>query len=68
MLALQTAAISDYEFTDFLDGFEQISWGKIWQELGLKGKPDHGTAPGQIKQGGSDNVPADAGQGEEKGK
>ena len=28
---------------------------QIWQELDLKGKPGHGTAPGQIKQQGSDN-------------
>lgn len=61
MLALATAELSeDYDFTDFLDGFENIKWGQIWQELDLKGKPGHGTAPGQIKQG-ADNAP-DGGQ------
>jgi hypothetical protein len=61
MLALATAELSeDYAFTDFLDGFENIKWGKIWQELDLKGKPGHGVAPGQIKQG-ADNTP-DGGQ------
>jgi hypothetical protein len=66
MLALQTAAISDYDFVDFLDGFENIKWGKIWQELGLKGKPGHGTAPGQIKKqdatGGSEEDPPKKGK------
>ncbi len=58
MLALQTAAISDYDFTDFLDGFEHIKWGKVWQDLDLKGKPDHGIAPGQIqKQDGEGGKP-----------
>lgn len=53
MLAIQTAAASGGDYTEYLDGFENISWGQIWQELGLQGKPEHGTPPGQIqdKQG-----------------
>jgi len=59
MLALQTEAISDYTLDQLLDGSPQ--WGKIWQELELKGKPDHGIAPGKIQQQGGDNAPDDAG-------
>lgn len=56
MLALATADLMEgVDFTEFLDGFENIKWGQIWQELDLKGKPGHGTTPGQIKQQGSDN-------------
>ena len=54
MLALQTAALQEgVAFTDYLDGFENSSWGQIWQEMDLQGKPDKGTAPGEIqdKQG-----------------
>ena len=65
MLALQTAAISDYTLDDLLFGDEPVKWGKIWQDIG-KGKPDKGTAPGQIKQQGGDNAPDDAG-GEDNG-
>ena len=57
MLALQTAALQDgVDFTDYLDGFENSSWGQIWQGLELQGRPDHGTPPGQIqdKQGEED--------------
>jgi hypothetical protein len=64
MLALQTEAISDYTLDELLDGSPQ--WGQIWQEIGLKGKPDHGIAPGQIQQQGGDNAPDDAG-GEDNG-
>ncbi len=60
MLALQTASLSGGDYTTYLDGFEGISWGLIWQDLGLQGKPDHGTPPGQIKK--------DAGDGESEGK
>ena len=68
MLALQTAELAEGSYLDYLLT-ENIKWGKIWQDLGLKGKPDHGTAPGQIKQGGSDNTPEDAGSaGQDKGK
>lgn len=62
MLALQTAAISDdYDFESLLTSDEPPQWGKIWQEIGLKGKPGHGTAPGQIKKQGGENTPPDAG-------
>lgn len=62
MLALQTAALQDgVDFTDYLDGFENSSWGQIWQDLGFQGKPDHGTPPGQIqdKQGEEDTEETD---------
>ena len=62
MLALQTSALSeDYDFETLLFGDEPPQWGQIWQDIGLKGKPDHGTAPGQIQQQGGDNAPDDAG-------
>lgn len=60
MLALQTADLAEGSYLDYLLT-ENIKWGQIWQDLGVKGKPDHGTAPGQIKQGGSDNTPEDPG-------
>lgn len=66
MLALQTAELQDgVDFTDYLDGFENSSWGQIWQDLDLQGKPDHGTPPGQIqdKQGEDDSE-----EGDTKGK
>jgi len=65
MLAMQTAAISDGDYTQYLDGFENISWGQIWQGLEIKGKPDHGTPPGQVqdKQGEEDGE-----EGDTKGK
>jgi len=51
MLALQTAALLDgVDFTDYLDGFENSSWGQIWQELEIKVKPDKDTPPGQLKK------------------
>lgn len=61
MLALQTAALSDGNYTDYLDGFENISWGQVWQDLELQGKPDKGTPPGQIrdKQGEEDTEETD---------
>lgn len=64
MLALQTADLAEGSYLDYLLT-ENISWGKIWQDLGVKGKPDHGTAPGQIKQGGSDSAPEDPGNAPE---
>jgi hypothetical protein len=67
MLALQTAAISDYTLDDLLFSDEPVKWGKIWQEIGLKGKPDHGTAPGQIKKQDGENTPPDAGTGNGQG-
>ena len=57
MLALQTAALTDGDFTDYLDGFENISWGQIWKEMDLQGRPDHGTPPGQIKTQDGENEP-----------
>lgn len=67
MLALATAQLSeDYDFTDFLDGFEHINWGKIWMDLDLQGKPGHGTPPGQIKKqdgDGGDGGQSDQAQG-----
>ena len=59
MLALSTAELSGLDYTEYLDG--DTSWGQIWQELDLKGKPGHGEAPGQIKQGG-DSAPDGSGQ------
>ena len=57
MLAIQTAALTGGDYTEYLDGFENISWGKIWQELDLQGRPDHGTPPGQIKSQDGENEP-----------
>jgi hypothetical protein len=50
MLALATSELTGVDFTEYLDGFENIKWGQIWQEYNLKGKPGHGEAPGQIKK------------------
>jgi len=50
MLAMQTSALTGGDYTEYLDGFDGISWGLIWQEAGLQGKPDHGTPPGQLKK------------------
>lgn len=50
MLAMQTASLSGGDYTEYLDGFDGISWGQVWQELDIKGKPDHGTPPGQLKK------------------
>jgi len=53
------------DYTEYLDGFENISWGQIWQELDpeSQGKPDKGkdTPPGQIqdKQGEGDSEQTD---------
>lgn len=66
LLAMQTAALTGGDYTAYLDGFENISWGQVWQDLGLQGKPDHGTAPGQIKQADGENDP-DEGSGKGKG-
>lgn len=66
MLALQTAAISDYSLEDLLFSDEPIKWGTIWQEIG-KGKPDHGIAPGQIKKQDGENTPPDAGGNDDQG-
>jgi hypothetical protein len=50
-LAIQTAALAEgVEYTEYLDDFQGISWGQVWQELGLKGKPEHGVPFGQIKK------------------
>lgn len=58
MLALQTAALSEGNFEDYLaDREDGFGWGQIWQELGEKGKPDHGTPPGQIKKQDGENDP-----------
>ena len=47
------------DYAEYLDGFENISWGQIWQELDpeSQGKPNKGTPPGQIqdKQGQGDS-------------
>jgi hypothetical protein len=64
MLALQTEAISDFTLADLLFSDEPVKWGKIWQEIGLKGKPDHGIAPGQIKKQDGENDPAGDGNDE----
>jgi hypothetical protein len=67
LLALQTSALTGEDYTVYLNGFENISWGQIWQELGLQGKPDHGTAPGQIKQGEVPDETPGKGQGKGQG-
>jgi pyruvate/2-oxoglutarate dehydrogenase complex dihydrolipoamide acyltransferase (E2) component len=65
-LAVQTAALTDPElgidYTYFLDGFEGISWGQVWQELGLKGKPEHGVPFGQLKFGDAEDDEVPPGQ------
>ena len=64
MLAMQTAALSGGDYTEYLDGFENISWGQIWQnlEIPIQGKPDKGTPPGEIKdkQGEEDSEQTDS--------
>jgi hypothetical protein len=51
MLTLQTAELTKGSFEEILNGgFENISWGQIWQENNLIGKPDKGVPPGQIKK------------------
>jgi hypothetical protein len=76
MLALQTIKIVEdtelsekYDLEGLLDKDGPVKWGKIWQEIGLKGKPDHGIAPGQIKKQDGDKDPAGEGndQGSNKG-
>ena len=68
LLALQTAALTGGDYTEYLNGFENISWGQVWQDMDLQGKPDHGTAPGQIKQQDGDNVPDEnSGKGQGNG-
>jgi len=49
MLALQTAKVTGEDYTKYLNSDEPIKWGTIWEQ----GKPDKGTAPGEIqdKQG-----------------
>lgn len=64
MLALATAEISGGDYTEYLDGFENIKWGKIWQDLDLEenGRPGHGTPRGEIKKQDAtsgENAPAD---------
>lgn len=51
MLALQTAALTGEDFTTYLTGVDEFHWGQIWQEFDIKGKPDKGIPPGDIKQG-----------------
>lgn len=68
LLALQTAALTGGDYTAYLDGFEQISWGQLWQDFDQQGKPDHGTAPGQIQQQDGENDPEDfQGNGQHNG-
>lgn len=49
-LAVQTAALAGTDYLEYLDGFEGISWGKLWQELELKGNPEKGIPFGQLKK------------------
>jgi hypothetical protein len=65
MLALQTEAISDYTLDELLFGEWPVKWGQIWQTIDLKGKPDHGTAPGKIQNQDGENDPA--GDGNDQG-
>ena len=61
MLAIQTAEVTGDIYTTYLNSDDPIKWGTIWEE----GKPDKGTAPGQIqdKQGEEDTE-----EGDTKGK
>ncbi len=60
MLALSLGG----DYTEYLDGFENIGWGQIWQnlEIPIQGKPDKGTPPGEIKdkQGEEDSEQTDS--------
>jgi hypothetical protein len=49
-LAMKIAALLGGDYTDFLDGFEGISWGKLRQDLDLNGKSSHGNPYGQTKK------------------
>jgi hypothetical protein len=52
MLALQTASLTGGSFDTYLTDRESgMGWGKIWQDLELKGKPGKETPPGQVKKG-----------------
>jgi hypothetical protein len=54
MLALQTSALDDVEFSaeELLEmRAEGDGWGEIWQALGLIGKPDHAGPPDWAGQG-----------------
>lgn len=60
MLALQTAALTGEDFTTYLVD-DAFSWGKIWQEFDIKGKPDKGVPPGEIQKGDKDGDPEEKG-------
>jgi len=62
MLALQTAALTGEDFTIYLTGVDEFHWGQIWQEFDVKGKPDKGIPPGEIKS--SENAEGNEGQGQ----
>jgi hypothetical protein len=47
---LQTAALTGEDFTTYLNAdMDEFHWGQIWQEFDVKGKPDKGISPGEIK-------------------
>jgi len=60
MLALQTAALTGEDFTTYLVD-DAFSWGKIWQTLDIKGKPDKGVPPGEIQKQDKDGDPEEKG-------
>ena len=62
MLALQTAALTGEDFTTYLTGVDEFHWGQIWQEFDIKGKPDKGIPPGEIKSGENAEGNEDQGQ------
>ena len=50
MLALQTAVLTGGDWTDYLNAdMDEFHWGQIWQDFDVKGKPDKGIPPGEIK-------------------
>ena len=63
MLALQTAALTGEDFTTYLTAdMDEFHWGQIWKEFDIKGKPDKGIPPGEIKSGENAEGNEDQGQ------
>ncbi len=63
MLALQTAALTGEDFTTYLTAdMDEFHWGQIWKEFDVKGKPDKGIPPGEIKSGENAEGNEDQGQ------
>jgi len=63
MLALQTAVLTGGDWTDYLNAdMDEFHWGQIWKEFDVKGKPDKGIPPGEIKSGENAEGNEDQGQ------